>query len=71
MEILSRRHGTKRIHANVVYQEYIADKQHVHMNSTQWSTLSGFVQYLGKTGKAVVEETEKVQIDLMQNSLSS
>jgi hypothetical protein len=34
-----------------VYQELIADRTHIHMNSTRWATLTGFVQYLGKTGK--------------------
>lgn len=59
MAILRQRHTTKRIRANVVYNEYIANKTHVHMNATRWTTLSGFVQYLGKTGKCVVDETEK------------
>jgi DNA/RNA-binding protein KIN17 len=59
LENLRRRHGTKRMAANVVYNEYIADKLHVHMNATQWTTLGGFVQYLGRTGKCVVDETEK------------
>lgn len=59
MRILSHRHGTKRVPANIVYQEYIADKQHTHMNATTWTTLTGFCMYLGKTGKAIVDETEK------------
>ncbi|POM64925.1 Hypothetical protein PHPALM_19476, partial [Phytophthora palmivora] len=59
LENLRRRHGTKRMRATYVYNEYIADKMHVHMNATQWNTLSGFVQYLGRTGKCVVDETEK------------
>ncbi|EGB09728.1 hypothetical protein AURANDRAFT_58917 [Aureococcus anophagefferens] len=59
VETLSRRHGTKRVHANVVYQEYIADKHHVHMNATKWETLTNFVKYLGKSGQALVDETEK------------
>ena len=29
------------------------------MNSTHWTTLTGFAKYLGKEGKAVVDETEK------------
>jgi DNA/RNA-binding protein KIN17 len=29
------------------------------MNATGWTTLSGFVRYLGRTGKAIVEETPK------------
>ncbi|KAG9400268.1 hypothetical protein AC1031_011180 [Aphanomyces cochlioides] len=59
LENLRRSHTTKRVSAHVVYNEYIRDKHHVHMNATRWTTLSGFVQYLGKTGKCVVEETEK------------
>ena len=59
MDILSRRHGTKRMHSNVVYQEFIGDKLHVHMNATQWTTLASFVQYLGRLGKVAVDETEK------------
>jgi DNA/RNA-binding protein KIN17 len=51
--------GTKRVKANQVYQEYIADKNHVHMNATSWSSLSGFVQHLGREGKIVAEDTEK------------
>ncbi|KAF4316756.1 hypothetical protein BBO99_00007330 [Phytophthora kernoviae] len=59
LENLRRRHGTKRMRAAHVYNEYIADKLHTHMNSTQWETLGSFVQYLGRTGKCVVDETEK------------
>lgn len=59
MRILSHMHGTKRVLANRVYQEYIADKNHVHMNATIWTTLTGFCKYLGKEGKAIVDETEK------------
>ena len=47
------------MNANNVYQELIQDKEHVHMNATKWTTLTDFVQYLGKTGKCVVEETER------------
>ena len=37
--------------AQVVYNEYIADRHHVHMNSTKWLTLSEFVQHLGESGE--------------------
>ena len=59
LETLRRRHGTQRMNANNVYQEVIQDKHHVHMNSTKWTTLSDFVQYLGKKGLVLVEETER------------
>jgi len=42
-----------------VYQEYIHDRHHTHMNSTQWETLTDFVKWLGKEGHCVVDETEK------------
>lgn len=59
LDSLKRRHGFQRMNANNVYQEVIQDRDHVHMNATKWITLSEFVQYLGKTGKCVVEETER------------
>eukprot|EP00550_Attheya_septentrionalis_P009856 CAMPEP_0198287100 /NCGR_PEP_ID=MMETSP1449-20131203/6021_1 /TAXON_ID=420275 /ORGANISM="Attheya septentrionalis, Strain CCMP2084" /LENGTH=238 /DNA_ID=CAMNT_0043985001 /DNA_START=90 /DNA_END=803 /DNA_ORIENTATION=+ len=60
VEVLRRRHGVRnRTSANGVYQEVIADKHHVHMNATKWATLSDFIQYLGKTGQCVVDETER------------
>ena len=62
MDILKRCHGTKRVFANNVYQEYIKDKNHIHMNATRWCTLSGFVQYLGSSGKCKIEDTDKGKV---------
>ncbi|KIH64752.1 hypothetical protein ANCDUO_04934 [Ancylostoma duodenale] len=59
MQILRTCHGTKRVRANEVYQEYIKDKGHVHMNATIWHTLTGFVQYLGNSGKCKIDHNEK------------
>jgi len=59
VSLLSRRFGTKRVLANRVYQEYIADKSHLHMNATRWVTLSEFAKHLGRSGIARVDETEK------------
>ncbi|KAK7454498.1 hypothetical protein VKT23_011252 [Stygiomarasmius scandens] len=59
VSLLSRRFGTKRVRANQVYQEYIADKHHLHMNSTRWVTLTEFVKHLGRSGICRVDETEK------------
>ncbi|CAN8001187.1 unnamed protein product [Ixodes hexagonus] len=59
LELLKRRFGTKRVHANQVYQEYIADKLHLHMNATRWLTLTSFVKWLGREGHCTVDETEK------------
>lgn len=55
MDILKRQFGTKRTKANKVYQQVIAHKDHVHMNSTRWHTLTGFCQWLGKSGICVVD----------------
>ncbi|GAB2241057.1 hypothetical protein Droror1_Dr00017832 [Drosera rotundifolia] len=59
LEHMKRSHRFSRVAATVVYNEYIADRHHVHMNSTQWATLTEFVKYLGRTGKCKVGETEK------------
>lgn len=55
MDILKRQFGTKRVKANKVYQQVIAYKNHVHMNATRWHTLSGFVQWMGKSGICTVD----------------
>ena len=58
MEVM-RRKGGLRVLANNVYQEVIADRQHVHMSSTKWQTLGSFVQYLGKSGLCKVDQTDR------------
>jgi len=59
MHLLKRRFGTKRVHANQVYQEYIKDRNHLHMNATRWVTLGGLVKWLGRKGICHVDNTEK------------
>ncbi|XP_055625828.1 DNA/RNA-binding protein KIN17 [Toxorhynchites rutilus septentrionalis] len=59
LQILRRQFGTKRVSANKVYQDYISDRHHLHMNATKWHSLSEFVKYLGRNGHCVVDETEK------------
>lgn len=58
-QILRHQFGTKRVRANEVYQEVIKDKGHVHMNSTVWHTLTGFVMYLRSSGKCKIDQGEK------------
>jgi len=50
LQLLKTRFGTKRVQNNVVYNEYISFKEHIHMNATKWETLSGFTQWLGREG---------------------
>eukprot|EP00242_Pyramimonas_sp_CCMP2087_P014078 CAMPEP_0198213488 /NCGR_PEP_ID=MMETSP1445-20131203/28896_1 /TAXON_ID=36898 /ORGANISM="Pyramimonas sp., Strain CCMP2087" /LENGTH=369 /DNA_ID=CAMNT_0043888141 /DNA_START=305 /DNA_END=1414 /DNA_ORIENTATION=+ len=52
-------HAHSRIAATVVYNEFISDKHHIHMNSTKWESLTEFVQMLGKEGLCKVEDTPK------------
>ena len=59
LDTLRMRHSTSKTSANTVYQEVIQDKQHIHMNSTTWASLTDFCKYLGNTSKCVVEETER------------
>jgi len=56
--LLSQRFGTRRVLANQVYQEYIQDRHHVHMNATRWVSLSEFVKFLGRAGIVKVEGSE-------------
>ncbi|EKC99101.1 zinc finger protein [Trichosporon asahii var. asahii CBS 8904] len=57
--LLKSRHNTQRVRANAVYNEYIQDKHHVHMNATRWVTLNGFIQTIGKAGIVKVDEDDK------------
>lgn len=59
MEHLRRCHPSTRVSAKVVYNEYIANKDHIHMNSTKWLTLTDFVKFLGREGYCKVDQTEK------------
>ncbi|XP_076763179.1 kin17 DNA and RNA binding protein [Xylocopa sonorina] len=59
LNLLKRQFGTRRVPANRVYQEYISDRGHIHMNATIWLTLTAFVKYLGRSGQCIVDETEK------------
>lgn len=56
---LKTAHGEKSVHINHFYQEYIADKDHIHMNATKWSSLTEFAKYLGRESICRVEEGEK------------
>ncbi|KAM0719256.1 hypothetical protein Q7P37_005161 [Cladosporium fusiforme] len=59
LRLLKTSHGEKKVHMNNFYQEYIRDKEHVHMNSTKWPSLTEFAKYLGREGVCRVEEGER------------
>jgi DNA/RNA-binding protein KIN17 len=47
-------HGRKKVGLNQMYQEYIADKDHVHLNATCWRSLGAYARYLQGTGECTV-----------------
>ena len=59
LSLLRTSHGEKKVDAKRFYQEYIGNKEHVHMNSTKWVTLSEFVKYVGREGICRVEDGER------------
>ncbi|KAI4131147.1 MAG: hypothetical protein LQ338_001352 [Usnochroma carphineum] len=59
LQLLRTAHGEKQVHMNHFYQEYIANKEHVHMNATKWPSLTEFAKHLGREGLCRVEDLEK------------
>jgi len=59
IQLLRTGHGEKKVNVNHFYQEYISNKQHVHMNATKWTGLTDFAKYLGREGICRVEEDDK------------
>ncbi|KAL9007241.1 MAG: hypothetical protein Q9188_000044 [Gyalolechia gomerana] len=59
LQLLRTAHGEKQVHMNHFYQEYIAHKEHVHMNSTRWPSLTEFAKHLGREGICRVEDLDK------------
>ena len=59
------------VNANHFYQEYIAKKDHIHMNATHWHSLTEFVKFLGREGickVSVDEEKGTMEIAWIDNS---
>ncbi|KZZ89965.1 zinc finger protein RTS2 [Moelleriella libera RCEF 2490] len=69
LQLLKTGHGEKQVHINSFYQDYIRDKNHIHMNATKWPSLTEFAKYLGREGICHVEETDKgIHISWIDNS---
>jgi len=67
--LLRTSHGEKKVNINHFYQEYIGNKEHVHMNATKWPSLTEFAKYIGREGICRVEETDKgLQVAWIDNS---
>lgn len=52
-------HGEKSINANRFYNQLIQQKDHIHLNSTKWSSLSQFIQDIAKQGLINVKVTDE------------
>ncbi|KAH0566313.1 hypothetical protein GP486_000284 [Trichoglossum hirsutum] len=69
LQLLKTAHGEKKVHINHFYQEYISNKEHIHMNATRWPSLTEFAKYLGREGLCRVEDNEKgLHISWIDNS---
>lgn len=64
LHLLKTAHGEKKVNMNNFYQEYIRDKEHVHMNSTKWPSLTEFAKYLGREGICRVEEGDQGRLEI-------
>ena len=43
------------VDSNLVYQEYIKDRHHIHLSGTRWKSVAGFVRFLGQKGIAEIK----------------
>ncbi|KAI9881344.1 MAG: hypothetical protein M1830_003351 [Pleopsidium flavum] len=69
LQLLKTSHGEKKVNINHFYQEYIANKEHVHMNATRWPSLTEYAKHLGREGICRVEEGEKgLMVSWIDNS---
>jgi len=69
LQLLRTAHGEKKININHFYQEYISNKEHVHMNATRWPSLTEFAKWLGREGICRVEEGDKgLEVAWIDNS---
>ena len=59
LQQLRTSHNTKSVLINRFYQDYISNKEHIHMNATKWKNLTEFAMFLGREGICRVQETDK------------
>ncbi|KAK4941684.1 hypothetical protein LTR10_018423 [Elasticomyces elasticus] len=59
LQLLRTGHGEKKVNVNHFYQEYIHNKEHIHMNATKWPSLTEFAKHLGRQGLCRVDEDDK------------
>ncbi|OII74152.1 uncharacterized protein cubi_02954 [Cryptosporidium ubiquitum] len=59
MKLMKTRYSKTKVLANTVYNDIIHDRNHIHMNSTKWTTLTEFIHYLSNTNKCSIEYSDK------------
>lgn len=59
MKLMRTRYSKAKVLANTVYNDVIHDRNHIHMNSTIWTTLTEFIHYLSNTNKCIVENSDR------------
>lgn len=55
------------INANRFYNELISNKQHIHLNSTKWHSLSQFIKDMNSKGLINIKKGDDEQDDSMNN----
>jgi DNA/RNA-binding protein KIN17 len=58
VQLLRTSHGEKSVHINRFYQNYIANKEHVHLNSTRWQSLTEFAKFAARENICRVTEED-------------
>ncbi|SCU85570.1 LAFA_0D16446g1_1 [Lachancea sp. 'fantastica'] len=82
LRLLRLSHGEKKIEANKFYNEFIQDRDHIHMNATRFTSLTKFILHLSKTGKirlhdldgdedSIDVESGKIMISYIDNSFEN
>ena len=59
LDLMRVSYFSKPVSANKIYQDYISDRKHVHMNSTKWTTLTEFCKDLEKNGYITIEDQDE------------
>lgn len=57
VQMLSFVYKTKTVPINTVYNEFIKDKDHIHLKSTKWSDLESLGKHLQEEGHCTLEHT--------------
>lgn len=59
MYLVKARYKFKKVLANTIFQEYIKERDHVHLNATRWTTLTEFAYWLHEKELVKAEESER------------